>query len=71
MTSLAGSPFDMAKTRMMNEQGAAHGGRVSYTYPSVLRCFADVIRTEGFLALWKGLLPVYARNAPFTWQTIC
>ena len=25
----------------------------------------SIIRVEGFAALWKGLLPVYARQAPF------
>ena len=82
MTALVGTPFDVAKTRMMNEHlgagagvgtGAGAGaltlpagnaqGRV---YPSVLRCFASIVRSEGPLALWKGLAPVYVRNAPFT-----
>jgi hypothetical protein len=26
----------------------------------------SIVRIEGPLALWKGLLPVYVRNAPFT-----
>jgi len=64
MTALAGTPFDVAKVRMMNEhQPAADGAR---TYPSVWRTFASIVRTEGPLALWKGLGPVYTRNAPFT-----
>ena len=70
MTALAGTPFDVAKTRMMNEHlaggGAARPDGRERAYPSVLRCFASIVRIEGPLALWKGLLPVYARNAPFT-----
>ena len=28
-------------------------------------CIRDRVRVEGVLALWKGLLPVYCRQAPF------
>ena len=78
MTSLAGTPFDVAKTRMMNEHIAAHHdapgavARPALTpvtapmYPSMHRCMLSIVRIEGPLALWKGLLPVYVRNAPFT-----
>ena len=74
MTSLAGTPFDVAKTRMMNEHIGAHhdAARPVLTpvtapmYPSTHRCMLSIVRIEGPLALWKGLLPVYARNAPFT-----
>ena len=31
----------------------------------LLRMSAQVVRVEGVLALWKGLLPVYCRQAPF------
>jgi len=76
MTSLAGTPFDVAKTRMMNEHITAHHDLImarpaltpvtAPTYPNMLRCMLSIVRIEGPLALWKGLLPVYVRNAPFT-----
>ena len=44
---------------MMNQ----HAGKPLYS--SVSECFISIVRVEGFTALWKGLLPVYARQAPF------
>jgi len=32
-------------------------------YRSVSDCFVSIVRVEGVLALWKGLLPVYLRQA--------
>ena len=58
-TALVGCPFDVLKTRMMNQ----HQSKQLYT--NVLDCAMSTIRTEGVTALWKGLLPVYVRQAPF------
>jgi len=58
-TALVGCPFDVVKTRMMNQ----HQGRPLYI--SVSECFTSIVRVEGIRALWKGLLPVYVRQAPF------
>ena len=58
-TALVGCPCDVIKTRMMNQ----HQGMELYT--GVFNCAVSVIRIEGVFALWKGLLPVYARQAPF------
>jgi len=58
-TSLVGCPFDVLKTRMMNQH------RTKPLYTNVLDCAMSVARVEGVTALWKGLLPVYARQAPF------
>ena len=60
VTSLVGCPFDVLKTRMMNE---AAGGNAKYS--STWSCLVATTRVEGFFALWKGLLPVYCRQAPF------
>jgi len=46
---LIGHPFDTVKTKMQAQGGYQTGG--------MLRTFATVIRKEGFLALYKGLLP--------------
>eukprot|EP00966_Prymnesium_polylepis_P286018 6606991-Prymnesium_polylepis.2 len=56
-TSLVGCPFDVLKTRMMNQH------RTKPLYTNVLDCAMSVARVEGVTALWKGLLPVYARQA--------
>ena len=61
VTSLVGCPFDVLKTRMMNQASA--GGAAKYS--STLDCAMATVRVEGVLALWKGLLPVYGRQAPF------
>ena len=60
VTSLAGTPFDVLKTRMMNQ-----GGGVQANYTGTLSCALATVHAEGVLALWKGLLPVYCRQAPF------
>lgn len=60
VTSLAGTPFDVLKTRMMNQ-----GGGMQAKYVGTLSCALATVRAEGVLALWKGLLPVYCRQAPF------
>ena len=31
----------------------------------MMGCLMATVRTEGIFALWKGLLPVYCRQAPF------
>lgn len=59
VTSLVGCPFDVLKTRLMNQ--AASGS----AYGSTWSCLVATVRVEGFFALWKGLLPVYCRQAPF------
>jgi len=59
VTALVGCPFDVVKTRLMNQ----HEGK--RLYRSVSDCFVSIVRVEGVLALWKGLLPVYLRQAPF------
>lgn len=58
-TALVGCPFDVLKTRMMNQP------KERPLYTSAGQCALAVVRVEGPLALWKGLLPVYCRQAPF------
>ena len=79
MTSLAGTPFDLLKTRMMNQGGGVQANYTgNYTanyqanyqgvqakYTGTLSCALATVHAEGVLALWKGLLPVYCRQAPF------
>ncbi|KAL1503097.1 hypothetical protein AB1Y20_011160 [Prymnesium parvum] len=58
-TTFVGCPFDVLKTRMMNQ----HQSKPLYS--SVLDCARSIVRVEGVTALWKGVLPVYVRQAPF------
>jgi solute carrier family 25 uncoupling protein 27 len=61
--SLASNPFDVAKTRIMNQTVDAQG---RLRYSGVADCIMKVARTEGAAALYKGFLPSWARLAP--WQ---
>lgn len=65
VTSLVGCPFDVLKTRMMNQGEARAAGGAAARYTSTWSCLSATVRVEGVLALWKGLLPVYCRQAPF------
>jgi hypothetical protein len=58
-TALVGCPFDVIKTRMINQP------QERPLYASSSQCALAIVRVEGPLALWKGLLPVYCRQAPF------
>jgi hypothetical protein len=68
VTAFVGCPFDVLKTRLMNEMHAADkaapqgAARYSGGWWGALMA---ILRTEGVFALWKGLLPVYCRQAPF------
>ena len=67
VTAFVGCPFDVLKTRLMNEmhasdKAAARGASYSGGWWGALTA---IVRTEGVFALWKGLLPVYLRQAPF------
>lgn len=50
-------PIDMIKTRMQNQKGNS-------LYTSYLDCFKKLIKNEGFLGLYSGLLPQIIGVAP-------
>ncbi len=57
ISTFAMNPFDVAKSRMMNQtQGIKYNG--------MLDCFAKSVRAEGIGSLWKGFIPSYARIGP-------
>lgn len=62
------NPFDVMKSRMMNQNGTAaistNVSGLASTYTSQLDCFRQTIQTEGISALWKGFGPAYARIGP-------
>ena len=75
VTALVGCPFDVLKTRLMNEHqqpiqsSGTNSAKASSVGPKYVGglwgAFTAIVRTEGVFALWKGLLPVYCRQAPF------
>ncbi|ERT02848.1 solute carrier family 25 (mitochondrial aspartate/glutamate transporter), member 12/13 [Sporothrix schenckii 1099-18] len=54
-------PIDLVKTRLQNQRGAEPGQRL---YKNSIDCFQKVIRNEGFLGLYSGVLPQLVGVAP-------
>lgn len=54
-------PIDLVKTRMQNQRGASPGQRL---YNNSIDCFRKVVRNEGFLGLYSGVLPQLVGVAP-------
>lgn len=57
--SLASTPADVVKTRLMNQSGV---------YKGSIDCFVKTAQTEGVRGLYKGFLPGWARLGP--WQLV-
>ncbi|PRP79358.1 mitochondrial substrate carrier family protein ucpB-like, partial [Planoprotostelium fungivorum] len=60
VATLFSNPIDVMKTRIMNQK-VVNGVPV---YTGVVDCLTKTIRSEGFLALYKGFIPNYARLGP-------
>ncbi|WPG97449.1 Hypothetical protein R9X50_00022400 [Acrodontium crateriforme] len=54
-------PIDLVKTRMQNQRGARVG---QLLYKNSYDCLTKVIRNEGFLGLYSGVLPQLVGVAP-------
>ena len=54
------SPFDMIRTRLMNQPADAK------IYNNALDCFVKICKNEGVLTLWRGFIPIWSRFAPTT-----
>mmetsp|Transcript_101162 Transcript_101162/g.284146 ORF Transcript_101162/g.284146 Transcript_101162/m.284146 type:complete len:312 (+) Transcript_101162:77-1012(+) len=63
--ALCSTPADVAKSRIMNQARQADG---SLMYSGTLDCWVKTVRSEGFLALYKGFLPGWMRLGP--WQLV-
>lgn len=61
--AILGTPADVVKTRMMNQPFVS--GKPTL-YRSSLDCLQQAIRTEGFLSLYKGFVPIWCRMAPWS-----
>jgi len=55
-------PITTVKTRMESSGAAAAG----YAYSSVWQALTHISRTEGAVALWRGLPPALLANVPFS-----
>lgn len=53
------APFDMVRTRMMNQP--VDGPRL---YSSFFDCMVKVVRAQGVASLWAGFLPMWSRVSP-------
>lgn len=55
-------PIDLVKTRMQNQRTGSFVGEVAYR--NSIDCFKKVIRHEGVLGLYRGLVPQLIGVAP-------
>ena len=58
VSALVSTPFDVIKTRMMNQP------RDKPLYSGPIDCVIKTAKAEGVMALYKGFTPAYARLAP-------
>lgn len=54
------SPFDMVRTRLMNQPADAK------IYNNAVDCMVKIATTEGPLTFWRGFMPIWSRFAPTT-----
>lgn len=64
VAAIMGTPADVVKTRIMNQPTDKNGRGLLYS--SSLNCLVYTVKHEGFLALYKGFLPVWIRMAPWS-----
>ncbi|KNC49084.1 carrier protein [Thecamonas trahens ATCC 50062] len=63
VSALASSPFDVAKSRMLNQPRDPATGK-GKLYKSMIDCFIKSVKAEGVLCLWNGFWPNFARIGP-------
>lgn len=62
IASVASNPVDVIKTRMMNQRPDAEG---NLPYKGQIHAFQRTVAEEGALALYKGFVPTFTRQAPY------
>lgn len=62
MGATAVYPIDLVKTRMQNQRAGSYVGEVAYR--NSIDCFKKVVRHEGILGLYRGLVPQLIGVAP-------
>jgi len=63
------TPADVVKTRIMDQLRHMYDNKnptQARIYKGSLDCLMHIIRTEGFMALYRGFLPTYIRMAPWS-----
>ena len=58
-------PLDLTKTRLQL-QGEVASGEVQFKYRGMLRTALGIVKDEGLLMLWRGMLPALYRHAIYT-----
>lgn len=61
IASVASNPVDVIKTRIMNQKPDAQG---VLPYSGQVDAFSKTINQEGAMALYKGFVPTFTRQAP-------
>ena len=60
VAALLSSPVDVIKTRYMNQM------KSESKYKGIFDCTVDIFKNEGFFAFYKGFIPYFLRNGPWT-----
>lgn len=63
--TLAATPFDVVKSRMMSQHVLINKTNSEIVYKSAFDCFKNTIENEGFLTLYKSVIPSYLRLGPW------
>ncbi|XP_071132310.1 mitochondrial uncoupling protein 4-like [Mytilus edulis] len=61
--AILGTPADVIKTRIMNQPTENGRGKL---YSGSVDCLVKTVNQEGFLALYKGFLPIWGRLGPWS-----
>jgi len=64
LSTIASSPIDLVKSRMMNQPCDAAGNPKLYVSP--MQCLRQTVVNEGFFGLYAGFWPSYLRLGPHT-----
>lgn len=63
LATLASSPFDVVKSRVMSQPVDPATGR-GLLYRDMTHCFVRSIKEDGLPSLWRGFVPNYCRVGP-------
>ncbi|XP_074657579.1 kidney mitochondrial carrier protein 1-like [Tubulanus polymorphus] len=71
--AIMSNPIDVVKSRMMNQQRVTMAPQQTATgtaagnvyYTGTINCFAQMIKREGFMSLYKGFIPTWVRLGPW------
>ncbi|XP_026327517.1 mitochondrial uncoupling protein Bmcp [Hyposmocoma kahamanoa] len=66
-SAVASTPLDVIRTRLMNQRKMKdHIAKPNEKlYKGTVDCFLQTVRSEGFLALYKGFVPTWLRMGPW------